>query len=434
MTTHPSWGRSIPSRPARVVDLTWTSAATLPADDLLLPYALGRSYGDVPLNNGHTLLDTSRLNRFRHFDEETGVLGCEAGTSLADILRVFVPKGWFLPVTPGTKFVTVGGCIANDVHGKNHHGAGTFGRHVLSFELVRSDGTRLHCSPDENAALFRATIGGLGLTGLITTAEIRLRRVESAEMIVERVPFRSLEEFDAISRACDATHEYTVAWFDCFAGRHSRGIFFRGNHAGRSHHPRRDDVPGRQLRLPHSALVSPFLNPLTVRAFNAAYFRANAKPRPQRVHYDPFFYPLDAVANWNAIYGPHGFLQYQCVIPESAGLEPVAEILDRAARTKLASFLTVIKKFGALPSPGLLSFPRAGTTVCLDFAARKTDVLLPMLERCDDVVEASGGSVYPAKDARMSGARFRRFFPQWEELRALADPRFSSSFWRRVTS
>ncbi|HEX6639478.1 MAG TPA: FAD-binding protein, partial [Thermoanaerobaculia bacterium] len=174
--------------------------------------------------------------------------------------------------------------------------------------------------------------------------------------------------------------------------------------------------------------------PITVRAFNAAYFRANAKPRPQRVDYDPFFYPLDAVANWNAIYGRNGFLQYQCVIPESAGLEPVAEILDRAARTKLASFLTVIKKFGALPSPGLLSFPRAGTTVCLDFAARHIDVLLPMLERCDDVVESAGGSVYPAKDARMSGERFRRFFPQWEELRALADPKFSSSFWRRVTA
>jgi FAD/FMN-containing dehydrogenase len=432
MTAHESWGRFIPSQPARVVDMTWTSTA-LPADDLLLPYALGRSYGDVPLNNGHTLLDVSRMNRLRRFDEATGLLDCEAGATLDDILRVAVPKGWFLPVTPGTKFVTVGGCIANDVHGKNHHRAGTFGRHVRAFELLRSDGSRLRCSPEENAALFRATIGGLGLTGLITTAEIQLRRIESAEVIVERVPFRSLEEFDAISRACDATHEYTVAWFDSFAGRNSRGIFFRGNHADGTLVRSRANIRKRQLRLPHSKLVSPFLNPLTVRAFNAAYFRANRKPRPQRLDYDPFFYPLDAVANWNAIYGRDGFLQYQCVIPESAGLEPVAEILDRAARSRLASFLTVIKKFGALPSPGLLSFPRAGTTVCLDFAARKTDVLLPMLERCDDIVEAAGGSVYPAKDARMSGARFRRFFPQWEELRALADPRFSSSFWRRVT-
>jgi FAD/FMN-containing dehydrogenase len=430
MTTHESWGRYPPSRPARVVDLTWTTALP-PTDDLLLPYGLGRSYGDVPLNDDHTLLDTSRLNRFRSFDEATGLLECEAGTTLDDILRVAVPKGWFLPVTPGTKFVTVGGCIANDVHGKNHHRAGTFGRHVRSFELLRSDGARLHCSPEENAELFRATIGGLGLTGLITIAAIQLRRIESADVIVERVPFRSLAEFDAISRACDATHEYTVAWFDSFAGRDSRGIFFKGNHAAGSLSAR-SGIQKRQLRLPHSKLISPLLNPLTVRAFNTAYFLANARPRPQRLDYEPFFYPLDAVANWNAIYGRAGFLQYQCVIPESAGLEPVAEILDRAARSRLASFLTVIKKFGALPSPGLLSFPRAGTTVCLDFAARRMDTLLPMLERCDDVVEAAGGSVYPAKDARMSGARFRRFFPQWEELRALADPRFSSSFWRRV--
>ena len=429
MTTHESWGRYPPSRPARVVDLTWATTP-LPSDDLLLPYGLGRSYGDVPLNGDHTLLDTSRLNRFRSFDETTGVLECEAGTTLDDILRLAVPRGWFPPVTPGTKFVTVGGCIANDVHGKNHHRAGTFGRHVRSFELLRSDGARLHCSPEENAELFCATIGGLGLTGLITIATIQLRRIESADVIVERVPFRSLDEFDAISRACDATHEYTVAWFDSFAGRDSRGIFFKGNHATGATRTRHRHST-RQLPV---APFSPFLNPLTVRAFNTAYFLANAKPKPQRLDYDPFFYPLDAVANWNAIYGRAGFLQYQCVIPESAGLEPVAEILDRAARSRLASFLTVIKKFGALPSPGLLSFPRAGTTVCLDFAARKMDTLLPMLERCDDVVEAAGGSVYPAKDARMSGARFRRFFPQWEELRALADPRFSSSFWRRVTA
>lgn len=427
MTAHESWGRYIPSRPARVLDVTWPHE-TLPSDDLLLAYGVGRSYGDVPLNNEHTLLDVSRLDRFRRFDVETGVLECEAGVTLDAILRLAVPRGWFPPVTPGTKFVTVGGCIANDIHGKNHHHAGTFGRHVLSFELLRSDGSRTRCEPGH--PLFAATIGGLGLTGLIVSAEIQLRRIESPEMLVERVPFRSLEEFDALSRECDATHEYTVAWFDSFAGRDSRGIFFKGNHAAVAERTPRVSHRQRQLSLPQSIVP---LNQLTVRAFNAAYFRANARPRPQHVHYDPFFYPLDAVANWNTIYGRHGFLQYQCVIPEQAGLAPVAEILDRAARSRLASFLTVIKKFGSLPSPGLLSFPRAGTTVCLDFAARRTDVLLPMLEACDDVVEAAGGSVYPAKDARMSAARFRRFFPRWEELRALADPRFSSSFWRRVT-
>ncbi|HYC58406.1 MAG TPA: FAD-binding oxidoreductase [Thermoanaerobaculia bacterium] len=432
MTTHESWGRYIPSRPARVVDVTWPQDA-LPDDDLLLAYGLGRSYGDVPLNNDHTLLDVSRLDRFRRFDSETGVLECEAGVTLDAILRLAVPRGWFPPVTPGTKFVTVGGCIANDIHGKNHHHAGTFGRHVLSFELLRSDGSRTRCTPGD--PLFAATIGGLGLTGLIVSAEIQLRRIESVEMIVERVPFRSLTEFDELSRDCDATHEYTVAWFDSFAGRNSRGIFFKGNHSGATGSQPVGPVDGLRARRSRWVPVVPAaLNSVTVRAFNTTYFHANAKPHPQREHYDPFFYPLDAVANWNRIYGRHGFLQYQCVIPENAGLEPVAEILDRAARSRLASFLTVIKKFGSLASPGLLSFPRAGTTVCLDFAARRTEVLLPMLEACDDVVEAAGGSVYPAKDARMSAARFRRFFPRWAELRALADPRFSSSFWRRVTA
>lgn len=416
--SYESWGRWIRSTPARVV------RALDETDDLVLPYGLGRSYGDSCLNNGHALLDTRELNRFRAFDEETGVLDCEGGVTLEEILRVFLPRGWFLPVTPGTKFVTVGGCIANDVHGKNHHRAGTFGRHVKSLELVRSDGSRARVAPGD--ALFDATIGGLGLTGLIASAEIQLRRVPSPELVVERKPFRSLEEFEELSQACDATHEYTVAWFDSFSG--SKGIFFQGNHAPLTLPSARARGEGGR-RLP---LAAPMLNKLTVRAFNTAYFVANARPKPQRVHWAPFFYPLDAVANWNAIYGRNGFLQYQFVIPEIAGLGPVKEIVDGAARSKLASFLTVIKKFGALPSPGMLSFPRAGTTVCFDFAARGLGTLLPMLERFDDVVEAAGGRVYPAKDARMSGARFRRFFPRWEEFRAHVDPQFSSSFWRRV--
>lgn len=425
MNAYASWGRWIPSRPARVVH------ELSEARDLVLPYGLGRSYGDVCLNNEHTLLDTSRWNHFLGFDEATGVLECEAGTTLDEILRLFVPRGWFLPVTPGTKFVTVGGCIANDVHGKNHHRAGTFGRHVLSFGLQRSDGSRLRCSPDENSELYRATIGGLGLTGLIVSARIQLRRVESNAMVVERLPFRSLEEFDAISRESDATHEYTVAWLDAFRG--TRGIFFRGNHSSLPLSPRAGrGVRGEGLHFP-VAPFSPLLNRATVAAFNTAYFRVNAKPRPHVAHYDSFFYPLDAVANWNRIYGSDGFLQYQFVIPEEAGLTPVAEILGRVAQTRLASFLTVIKKFGALPSPGLLSFPKAGTTVCLDFAARQTDVLLPMLDACDDIVAGAGGSVYPAKDARMAPAKFRTFFPRWEELRKSIDPQFSSSFWRRVT-
>ena len=428
MSGYESWGRMIPSRPARVVPLQWTSAVP-EFDELVLAYGMGRSYGDVCLNNGQTLLDTRGLSRFRRLGDD-GILECEAGATLDEILRLVVPRGWFLPVSPGTKFVTLGGCIANDVHGKNHHRAGTFGRYVRSFELLRSDGRRLRCSPTENGELYRATIGGLGLTGLIVHAELELRRIESPMMLVEQLPFAGIDEFDAISRASN-DHEYTVAWFDCFGGRAARGIFFRGNHDSAVAASSPTVHPPRSHRLPLS-LIAPFLTPLTVRAFNATYFHAQKRPTPRRVHYEPFFYPLDAVANWNALYGRDGFLQYQCVIPREAGLEPVKTILDRTASSRRSSFLTVLKTFGDIASPGLLSFPRPGTTVCLDFAADAS--LDEMLEGFDDIVEAAGGSVYPAKDSRMSPARFRRFFPRWEELAAHADPHFSSSFWRRVTS
>ncbi|HXG58154.1 MAG TPA: FAD-binding oxidoreductase [Thermoanaerobaculia bacterium] len=422
-----SWGRFIRSAPARVVEQEWTSTP-LPSDDLLLPYGMGRSYGDVCLNNGHTLLSTTPLARLRHLDEANGLLVCEAGVTLDDLLDVIVPRGWFVPVTPGTKFVTVGGCIANDVHGKNHHRAGSFGNHVRALELVRSDRSSIRCSEEENRELFHATIGGLGLTGMIVTAEIALRRIASAAMVVEQIPFQSLSEFDALSRESDASHEYTVAWLDAFGGSRSRGIFFRGNHA-----PDRGASPSRrEPRRAPLALFSPLLTTAAVRAFNRLYFRANSRPQPHRVDYDPFFYPLDRVANWNAIYGRRGFVQYQCVVPDEAGLDPIAEILDSAATSRTPSFLAVIKKFGPIRSAGMMSFPRAGTTLCLDFPGDREN-LLPLLDRFDDVVERAGGSVYPAKDARMPGARFRRFFPQWEAFRSYVDPRFSSSFWRRVT-
>lgn len=430
MKRYESWGRFIPSRPEHVVELSWIDWPALPSLRApLLPYGLGRSYGDVCLNNGGTLLDTSGLSRFRRFDRQAGILECEAGTTLEQILDLVVPQGWFPPVTPGTKFVTVGGCIANDVHGKNHHRAGTFGRWVRSLELRRGDGSVLRCSPQENGELFGATVGGLGLTGLITVAEIVLHKIESSFMLVEQIPFRSLAEFDALSKASDATHDYTVSWVDSFGGRHRRGIFFRGKHAegGAGFSRRRGGH-----KLPVRAF-SPFLEPATVRLFNELYFRAGARPDPAVQHYDPFFYPLDVVPNWNDLYGSRGFVQYQCVIPEKAGIEPIAEILERAAKSRLASFLTTLKRFGSHPSPGMLSFPRPGLTLCLDFAAGSPD-LLPLLESFDDIVATADGSVYPAKDARLTPERFLRFFPQWQDFEKFISPGFSSSFWRRVTA
>lgn len=435
MSRYESWGR-YPSAPSQeVVPLHWRDDVP----DLcqfpgrVLPYAYGRSYGDSCLNAGGTLLDVTGLRRFIDFDPEIGLLRCEAGVRLDDILREFVPRGWFLPVTPGTKFVSVGGAIANDIHGKNHHRAGTWGRHVTRFELLRSSGERLICSPEENAELFRATIGGLGLTGLITWAEIRLKPIESAAIVMERIRFDSLAEFLALSAESDADFEYTVSWVDLLASGPGqvRGHFMRGNHAPAD---QGGTASGRSLplRVPVD-LPGVLLNTWTVRAFNTLYFERQRTKRVEKViPYDPFFYPLDAIADWNKMYGKRGFLQYQCVVPVEGDGGPIEEIFSRIHRAGEGSFLTVLKMFGDLPSPGLLSFPRPGVTLALDFPFRG-ERTLALLEELDGVVRASGGAVYPAKDARMSAASFQRFFPQWREFAAYVDPCFSSSFWRRVT-
>ncbi|MEO6324676.1 MAG: FAD-binding oxidoreductase [Thermoanaerobaculia bacterium] len=431
--SYESWGRYPRVEPARVVPLFWGNQP-LPArsaGESLLAFGQGRSYGDSCLNAGGTLLDTAALSRFIAFDEAAGLLRCESGTTFAEILDVIVPRGWFLPVSPGTRFVSVGGAIANDVHGKNHHVAGTFGAHVTRFELERSDGTRLVCSPDENAEMFRATIGGLGLTGLILWAEFRLTRMVSPLIAVEKIRFSTLDEFFEINAASDKEFAYTVAWIDSLARGESlaRGIFIRGNHVTEpstwSRKPLSVDVP---IDLP-----SFLLNGGTMRLFNEAYYRLHRGKTSYAVsHYEPFFYPLDMVRHWNRIYGARGFLQYQCVVPFADGRGAIREILERIARSGLGSFLSVLKTFGDRPSPGLLSFPRPGVTLALDFAFQGT-ATLRLLDELDGVVRAAGGAVYPAKDARMSPESFDAFFPQWRALARAADPAFSSSFWRRVT-
>ena len=394
----------------------------------LLPYGLGRSYGDSCLNINRELVDCRRLNRILGFDESTGMLRCEGGVTFADIIDVFLPKGWFLPVTPGTQFVTVGGAIANDVHGKNHHCAGTFGAHVLQLGLHRSNDGLVVCNPEENPRLFRATIGGLGLTGVIAWADIQLRRVAGPWIDAELVPFRSLSGFLDLSRESDGRFEYTVAWLDCFAGKNTRGIFFRGNHSaetGRKFYPRRGP------RLPF-ALPGWLLNRYSVKAFNAAYYhRHSARKGAARLGYDSFFYPLDSIRQWNLLYGKQGFLQYQCVIPE-ANLDAFGELLDRIGRSGMGSFLGVLKQFGSAPPAGMLSFPRPGLTLALDFAMRG-EKTLQLMRSLDDVVLHSGGALYPAKDARMSPALFEASFPEWRSFVPCIDPKMSSSFWRRVT-
>jgi len=404
----------------------------LPRSSLsMLPYGLGRSYGDSCLNDGGALLMTRGLDRWIRFDSDTGLLECEAGVSLAEILTLAVPQGWFLPVTPGTRHVTVGGAIANDVHGKNHHRLGTFGAHVTEMELLRSDGSRRICSRTRNASWFRATVGGLGLTGLITRATVQLRPITTREMDVEKIRMGKLADFFALADESDASHEYTVAWVDCLASGADtgRGIFIRGNH-GKGEGPLTPDAPTR-LSVPVHA-PGWLLNRWTVKAFNTLYAKTLRGDRDEGIEdYRPFFYPLDAVQHWNRFYGKRGFYQHQCVVPREGDGGPIRDILDRIGRSGQASFLAVLKVFGSQPPEGLLSFPRPGVTLALDFPNRDRETL-KLMEQLDDMVRESGGTLYPAKDARMDGELYRSSMPALDLFTPYIDPAFSSSFQRRV--
>lgn len=427
-----SWGRYPGARHSRVLRAGWRDQppplGSVP--EPLLPTGCGRSYGDSCLNDGGALIDATGLDRFIELSPD-GILRCEAGVTLAEILDLVVPRGWCLPVVPGTRWVTVGGAIANDIHGKNHHRVGTFGTHVTRFELVRSTGEHLLCSPASNPDLFAATIGGLGLTGLIVWAELRLQRVPGPGIEEERIRFENLDQFFAIA-ADDASHEYTVAWVDCLSrGRRlARGIYFRGAHHTQPAEWKPLAVAPR-VRVPIDAPAA-LLNRLTLRAFNALqYHRTSRRPRRRAVPLGTFFFPLDAIGDWNRLYGHRGFVQYQCVVPDTTGGETLREILARVAGSREVPGLAVLKRFGPARSPGLLSFPRPGLTLAVDlpFGGRST---LELLENLDLVVRRAGGAVYPAKDARMSGESFRSFYPAWSTFARQVDPGFSSSFWRRV--
>jgi len=424
-----SWGR-YPYQQQQGTDLHWIPDG-LPEQGPYLVQGNARSYGDSCMLQGGTVLSTRFMRRFMAFDPESGVLRCEAGVTLGDILTVAEPQGWFLPVTPGTKFATVGGAIGNDVHGKNHHVEGTFGRHLLRFELMRSDGSRRICSLTENSDWFRATIGGLGLTGLITWAEIQLKRVPNSSVNVENIKYRNLTEFFRLSEESEQDFEYTVAWVDCLASGENlgRGHFSRANHA-RPVQPRANRS-GLTLNMPLDPPVS-LVNSLSLKAFNWLYYHRQLEPVScQTVHFDPFFYPLDHVHNWNRMYGPNGFLQYQCVIPMEHAESAIRELLERIGQANYGSFLAVLKVFGDVESPGLMSFPRPGTTLALDFPY-KGHQTMALFDQLDDVIVQAGGALYPAKDAHMKAQHFKLFYPNAEQLEPFRDPQITSSFWQRV--
>ena len=382
---------------------------------------MGRSYGDASL--GEKMLSSLKMNRFLAFDENKGILVCEAGVTFEDILETFVPMGWFPYVTPGTKFVSMGGALAADVHGKNHHKEGSFSRYVLSFMLMTAQGEIMNCSRQENADVFWATCGGMGLTGMILQLTMQLKKIESSVIKMHSIKARNLDhildmfdEFDSVT--------YSMAWIDCLArgSKSGRSILLKGEHAT-VEEVQRTKWRNDPLKLPiKPKLTVPFdfpsfvLNSFTTRIFNFLIYARQVRKEVRLMgDYDGFFYPLDMIHHWNRIYGKRGFTQYQLVIPKEAGREGIGEVLRLTQKKGLASFLAVLKALGN--SEGPISFPIEGYTLTLDFPISKN--LFPFLDELDKVIVDYGGRLYLAKDVRMSPEMLAKTYPRLDEFKAI---------------
>ncbi|MEM1275568.1 MAG: FAD-binding oxidoreductase [Pseudomonadota bacterium] len=371
------------------------------AADKLIPRGAGRAYGDAALQPERTV-SMRHMNHLLAFNDQTGALEAEAGLMLADLLEVFVPRGWFPPVTPGSKFVTLGGMVAADVHGKNHHHAGSFGQHLAWIEVMGADGKTRIAKP--NSQLFKATVGGMGLTGIVTRVALKLRKIETGWIRQESVVARNLgEAMDALEDG--ESWDYSVAWIDCLASGDGfgRSIVYLGEHAGTEHLDHKQSAtpfPGaRKMRsIPFDA-PNFLLNRMTARLFNAVYYRAGVRGEGERViDWDTYFYPLDAVGGWNRLYGKRGFAQYQCAIPLETAEPGLRQVIGEIGQGGEGAFLGVLKRFG--PGRGAaLSFPIEGYTLALDFPM--SPKALDLMDRLDQIVETHGGRLYLAKDNRM---------------------------------
>jgi FAD/FMN-containing dehydrogenase len=425
-----SWGH-LYSPAHNVVSLNHPDQTARQVQDSKLPgiaHGMGRSYGDEGLNPGGTLWTTTSLDHFESFDEQTGHLTCESGVLLRDIQNAFITRGWMLPVTPGTQFVTVGGAIANDVHGKNHHIRGSFCNHVLSLDLLRTNGNVMHCSQTGNAEYFAATAGGMGLTGIITRAEIGLIRTPSPWLETQTIPFTSIDSFLLLSDESKGKWEYTVSWIDCLSGRNIRGLFMRANPIGISSGP---SPRSNSHSVPLTAPIS-LVNRLTLRGLNSAYYHMNARNTERKIlHYKSFFYPLDHLANWNRMYGPEGFFQYQSVIPHPAAKHAISMMLQAISQAGQGSFLTVLKDFGEKEALGMMSFPMPGVTFALDFPNYGATTH-KLFRRLDTIVQEAGGRLYTAKDARMPRELFEAGYPRLKEFTKYRDPGISSAMSKRL--
>lgn len=410
-------------------------------DKTVLARGAGRSYGDAALNpKGDTVL-TERLNRMLAFNEQTGILCCEAGVTIKEILEVFVPRGWFPSVTPGTKFVTVGGAVAFDVHGKNHHQDGAFCRYVHKLKLTLASGETVLYSRNQHSDLFWATVGGMRLTGMITEVEFALRPIQTAYINCHSIKARNLDEAIALFDQYEPQYQYSVAWIDCLAsgGKLGRSILIFGNHAAIADlNPEQQAQPlhlksKRRLKVSFD-LPAELLNGYTISSFNTLYYsRQRQRQVREVVDYDSFFYPLDFLHDWNRLYAKRGFVQYQCVFPTEVSREALIQILQLCSQKGWGSFLAVLKRLGS--QEGWLSFSMPGYTLTLDMPVKPG--LWEFLDQLDQLVIHSGGRVYLAKDARLSPEAFRAMypsFPQWLEVKSKVDPDnlFSSALSRRL--
>jgi len=392
-----------------------------------IPRGNGRCYGDASL--APTTLLTLDMKKVLSFDKVNGVIDCESGITLDQILKIIVPHGWFLPVSPGTKFITVGGAVASNVHGKNHHVEGPFSNHIVDMDLILGSGEPVTCSPESYADLFGATCGGMGLTGIITRVRFRLKKIETSYIVQKQVKASNLEE---ILQLFDKYHDYTysVAWIDCLkkGAQFGRSILILGEHATQKDlGPKTAQdplyIPGKKGIVFPFNLPSFVLNKFTISAFNFAYYAKNLKKEIDSVvHYEPFFYPLDAILHWNRGYGKKGFVQYQFVVPLDKK-EGLVQILNRISQKGMGSFLAVLKKFGEHPS--IISFPIEGYTLALDFPVREG--LFEFLDELDDIVLKYGGRIYLSKDARMRPDIFWATYPharQFQEIVKKYNPDF----------
>jgi FAD/FMN-containing dehydrogenase len=428
-----SWGGTTRSvhflaRPHCESELPPLMAEAQTAGKKILAVGLGRSYGDSCLNSNGALMVMTNLRRILHFDRVGGTVRAEAGISLRELARVTIPQGFSIPVLPGTLHVTLGGAVANDVHGKNHEVAGSFGCHVRALQLLRSDGIVHDLKPGN--PLFTATVGGLGLTGIIVSAEIKLEPLRTSQMDVQNIGFSGLEEFLGINQSSVTTFPYSAAWVDCDRLANLSGIYSRGRQSreGQLQLPRDRMSWKVPIELPWS-----LVNRSTVRVLNALYY-ATHRPNPEvrRVDMNSFLHPLDHVPEWNRLYGRRGFFQYQMAVPTSAATA-ILECVRQVNETDQRPHLAVLKAFGSRRSPGLLSFPIEGLTFALDFPNKGTSTLR-LLDKLDAVVREAKGRVYLAKDGRMSAQMIRSTYPRIEEFSGYVDSSLCSDLWRRVTS